>query len=445
MLGRDQVTAGRSQRLRWAVAGSAATGLAGQAALMVSGPLLARMLGLEGRGYLASLALWPALIAQLGSLGLPLAATYYTAQDRAAAPRVARTVLRFAVPQALVLTLLHAVVLLVTLHDEPASIRLAGAVTLAAVPASLAQQYGLAMLQGQHRFAAFNVLRLLPVAFYTGGVTTLFVSGEASVLLAALALVGANASAAALTLAAGLRAARSAGRTQSSLGLREMLRFGLRGLLGTVSPIESLRLDQVVLALFLSPTALGLYVVALAFTNLPRFVAQSVGMVAYPAVAARTDEAAARRSMWAFFWATAAMGLAIVVPLLLAAGWLVPLFFGDDFRDAVRVTQILLPGALFVSVRRVLGDGLKGRGRPTAGTVAEVAAWLWLAPALATLAPLWGVNGVALAMSTSYVVSFGVLLALAAAYGELRLPAALAAPPRAAWHRLRLLATARTT
>ncbi|MCH7579585.1 MAG: hypothetical protein IIB22_05025, partial [Chloroflexi bacterium] len=65
-----------------ATVGSVATGLAGQTALLVSGPLLARMLGLDGRGYLAALVLWPALIAQLGSMGMPLAVTYFTAQRR---------------------------------------------------------------------------------------------------------------------------------------------------------------------------------------------------------------------------------------------------------------------------------------------------------------------------------------------------------------------------
>ena len=40
-------------RLRLAVAGSVATGLAGQAALMVSGPLVAHMLGADGRGQLS--------------------------------------------------------------------------------------------------------------------------------------------------------------------------------------------------------------------------------------------------------------------------------------------------------------------------------------------------------------------------------------------------------
>lgn len=432
-------------RLRLATAGSVATGLASQAALMVSGPLLARMLGLDGRGYLASLVLWPALIAQLGSLGLPLAVIYHIAQERAIAARVARAVLWFGVPQTVLLTALHATVLLVVLHGESASIRVAGAVTLAAVPASLAQQYGLAMLQGEQRFSAFNVLRLLPVVLYAGGVAALFVSGVTSIVAVAMVLMGANASVGAITLAMGLRAVGSIGTARGSVDLRAMLRFGLRGLLGAVSLTDSLRLDQVVLALFLAPAVLGLYVVGLAFTNLPRFVAQSVGMVAYPSVAAQTDEAAARRSMWAFFWATVAMSVAIVAPLLLAAGRLVPLFFGDEFRDAARVTQILLPGMLFSSMGRVLSDALKGRGHPAAGTLAEVTTWLWLAPALGVAVPLWGVNGVAVSMSSSYAVSFGVLLALAAAHGEARLPAALVVSPRAAWHRLRMLSESRSS
>lgn len=428
----------RNRRLGIATAASVATGLAGQTALMVSGPLLARMLGLDGRGYLAALVLWPALIAELGSLGLPLAVTYHIARERASAKTVCRAALSFAVPQALLMTALHAAVLLLVLRGEPPSVRVAGVVTLAAVPASLAQQYGLAMLQGQQRFTAFNVFRLLPAVLYAGGVATLFMVGLSNILPVVLVLMGVNIGVGGTTLVTGLRADGSGDTASGSVSCTDMLRFGLRGLFGSVSPVESFRLDQVVLALFLAPATLGLYVVGLAFTNLPRFVAQSVGMIAYPSVAARTDTAAARRSMWAFFWATMAMSVSIVVPLLLTAGWLVPLFFGDEFRDAIQVTQILLPGMVFASARRVLSDGLRGRGYSAAGTIAEVAAWLWLAPALAMLAPLWGVNGVALSLSTSYVVSFGLLLVIAIAHGEVPVPTKLVVSPRAACERLRL-------
>ena len=432
-----------STPLRLATVGSVATGLAGQTALLVSGPLLARMLGLDGRGYLAALVLWPALIAQLGSMGMPLAVTYFTAQRRISVRSITRAALSFAIPQTLLLTALHGAVLLLVLRGESSSVRMAGAVTLAAVPASLAQQYGLAMLQGRQRFVAFNVLRLLPVILYAGGVATLFVFGVTTILPVAVVLVGANASIGAATLVMGLWSSENAGTAGGSADLREMLRFGLRGFLGSISPIENLRVDQMVVLIFLAPAALGVYVVGLAFTNLPRFVAQSVGMVAYPTVAGCTDEKAARRSMWAFLWASAAMSVVIVMPLLLAAGWIVPFFFGAEFRDAVRVTQILLPGAVFVAARRVLSDGLRGRGHPTAGTLAEVAAWLWLAPALAVAVPLWGASGVAGAVSTSYAFSFGTLLIITAMLGEMRQGQVLLISPRVAWHRLRFPATVR--
>lgn len=428
-----------------ATAASVAVGLAGQAAVMISGPLVARMLGADGRGQLAALVLWPAVIAQLGGLGLPLAVTYELAHGSAGAARVKRAVLLFAGPQAVILSAVHVVVLLFVLSGEPASIRAAGLATLVAVPASLAQQYGLAMLQGEQRFAAFNTLRLLPAALYSAAIIVLFMAGDTRVLPVILALMAGNAAVGILALLAGLRSRAASDGVSNTASIRGMVRFGLRGLLGSVSPIESFQLDQMVLALFLAKDALGLYVVGLAFTNLPRFVSQSVGMVAYPNIARQADATAARRSLWAFFWLTMAMAVVIVVPLWLAAGRLVPFFFGGDFRDAVAVTRILLPGALFAAGRRILSDGMRGRGYAAAGTVAEVASWFWLAPALAILVPLWGVNGVAAALSGSYALSLATLLILAMARGEMPYGTILAVGPRAAWNRLRTLSESRSS
>jgi O-antigen/teichoic acid export membrane protein len=88
---------------------------------------------------------------------------------------------------------------------------------------------------------------------------------------------------------------------------------------------------------------------------------------------------------------------------------------------------------------------MRGRGHAAAGTVAEVVAWLWLAPALAILVPLWGVNGVAAALSGSYALSLAALLILAMARGEMPYGTILAVGPRAAWNRLRILSEARSS
>ena len=71
--------------------------------------------------------------------------------------------------------------------------------------------------------------------------------------------------------------------------------FGLRSLFGSSSPFETFRLDQLLVGLVLTPVALGYYVVALAFTNLTRFLGQSIGMVTYPRIAAATDRSSQLR------------------------------------------------------------------------------------------------------------------------------------------------------
>ncbi len=180
-----------------------------------------------------------------------------------------------------------------------------------------------------------------------------------------------------------------------------------------------LRPDQVVLALFLSPSALGLYVVGLAFTNLPYFIAKSVGLITFPWVASRTEQADARRTMWSLLWLTTSIAVVLVAILCATAHWLVPLFFGGRFDAAVTVTYIVLPGTVFLSARRVLSEGLKGRGYPLAGTVGELVSLAWIALALAVFVPAWGIYGAAVALSSSYVVSLLLLVVIAARHGEL--------------------------
>ncbi len=405
---------------RRAVAGSMLTGVCGQLFLIVSGVLAARILGAEQRGYLALLVLFPAILSQLGSLGLPQALTYYIAGDQARTAAIARSIFWPAILQVVVLTTIHGLIVAIFVWGRPDTVRVAGLLTLAAIPASFAQEYGLAILQGRRRFAAFNILRLLPAGIYASALSTVFILDIANLPMVTLVWVTANVAAGASVLSVTRRSLlpKVDGSHESGPSVPELLRFGFKGLFGSVSPLESFRLDQMLVGLFLSPTALGLYVVGLAFTNLPRFIGQSTGMVAYPHVAGQANERMARRSVWRFFWFTIGIGAVVVTVLEAAMGWLVLLFFGNDFSGAVPIARILLVGAIFLSVRRVLADGMKGTGYPGAGTIAEVASWFWLFLALAFFWPRMEVEDVALAVTSSSALSLCVLLGTAMLAGR---------------------------
>ena len=163
---------------RMPLAGSILTGFLGQAVLIVSGVLAARILGVEDRGYLALLVLFPAVLAQIGSLGLPLAATFELSRDRSRWAEVVRTLVRPFTLQSISLVLLHAGILLAVFWSDPHAVRISALMSLCAVPAILGQSYGTATLQGQQRFLAFNVLRTLPAVAYTVAVLAVFVVGR---------------------------------------------------------------------------------------------------------------------------------------------------------------------------------------------------------------------------------------------------------------------------
>src|SRR6266508_1223939 len=74
---------------------------------------------------------------------------------------------------------------------------------------------------------------------------------------------------------------------------------------------------------------------------------------------------------------------------------------------------------LTTGIALVLSEGLKGRGYPLTGTLGELLSLAWAAVALAVFVPLWGIQGAAVALSSSYVVSMLLLLVLAARHGEL--------------------------
>ena len=386
-----------------------------QLIVIVSGVLVARSLGPEDRGYLALLIVISTVCAIAGTLGLPAAMTYYIAREPSQARRIASSLAWVGTAQLAAVFVVQAAALAALAHSEPQRVQLAAAISLLLPPGILALSFGLAILQGQRRFTAYNTLRIAPSIAYVVGVVVIYVSNATSLVLfmalwAAVNLVGGL-----IALAFSVRGLPKQAEEDATPSRWQMLRFGFKAFLGSLSPVDVVRLDQAVVGLFLAPVTLGFYVVAQALANLPRVVATSIGFVAYPQVAAERDRASARRAMWRFFFLGLGLSALVVGILELMAGELITLFFGEDFTEATTITEILLLASLFMAGRRVLTDGINGIGHPGFGTIAEVTSWILLIPGLAILLPWLGAEGVALALAISWGASLVVLIVLALA------------------------------
>ena len=369
-----------------------------QALLVGSGVVVARMLGVEDRGNFAFLVLIPSILTLAGGLGLPTAATYYLANSEYDSRQVLERLLRPAIALAAACIPIQLLLILLFFQgDAP----LAVGVSLATTPAIFAFLYGIAFLQGLRAFGRFNLIRFLLAFVYAGSMLTLYLLSDGSLETVAIAWAAGVTVTGVVGLVVGTRLVllRGGGGDQQ-VSTRSLFSFGLKGLLGSTYPADTFQLDQAAVGLFMSPSVLGLYVVAVAFTNLPRFVGQSLGIVAYPTVA-NSSKADGRRRLRSFVLMTAGLSLVIVAALELTAGLLVPFFFGHEFEGAVPLMRILVVAAALTAVRRVLTEGARGLGKPELGSFAELVALVVLLPALAVFGAAWGANGIAFAMVVS--------------------------------------------
>ena len=387
-----------------------ATTVVSQGLLVVSGIIVARALGVEGRGTLALLWLVPLSIVLLGGIGIPQAATYYVAREKQNPAAVVAMSVRLTVAIAAVLLVVYGIGLFL-IGDVGGSISQTDALlSICLIIPFLGLNLGIAVLLGMKSYPAFNLSRFIAPFLYAFSTAILLATGDATltaVLAASLASFAAGAIIAWVLVLRQVRPARGPADTDS----REIAAFGLRGVIGSTSTITDVRADQLLVGALMDTRALGIYVTAIAFSNLPRFVAQSIGSVAFPRIASAESEA----DRWAAAIRSARIGiLAIAVftaALLLALPVLVPLLFGDDFSAAIGVGRILLVGAFFLSTHRLLTELARGLGHPGYGSITEVVNGLVFLVGVLVFATPASEDGIALAVLAGGIAST-VLLSL---------------------------------
>lgn len=389
-----------------------------QVCLLASGVASARLLGPSDRGHLALFFVVHLTLSALGTLGTPMALTFAVARQNPGFAAVARTIGPTVLKQVLVLSCLDAAIMvgIALLGLAPIGPALGSAPVM---PVMIFVLYGISYFQGTSEFRRVHLLRALPAALFAVGIIGCAVLGARSLMQITLVWVASYAAAASVTgfSVSAKRNDEHVGPEGEEIDLPELRRFGLRGLVGAVSPTEGFRIDQLIVGITLSSRMMGLYVAALAFTNLPRFLAQGLGLVAYPRVAAVRELSQQRRLLWRFTALGTLAGFVVAAPLILGAHVVMTTAFGLDFAAATTTAQILLLGSIPLCARRVMSVALAGAGAPGAGSRAELISWGALAPLLAIGVPLLGIEGVAIALSASYLVSLLALLVMASRLG----------------------------
>jgi O-antigen/teichoic acid export membrane protein len=377
---------------------------------LVSSVLMARVLGPEGRGLFALVLLLPEWAKSLGLFGFEQANAVYAGLEpgrrRALvwqSGAIAGVVGAFFVTGGLVFLALGAPGL-PALQSAPTSFVL---LPILAIPGAIVINYWFGVLRGMNLILLLNAvdvgIKVVSVALVAvlllwfrldvaGAIWADFITTIGSVVVLMLLL----------------RRAGVWGPPQLDRALlKRTSGFALPYYGGTAAAYVNYRVDELIVAVMLTPAELGFYVIAVGLAERLWLVTAAVGNALLPHLTNSPERDPALSAVVArhvMLWT----GLACLA-MFFVSDVLVEVLFSSSFLPAVPALCWLLPGIFTLSVGKILVAELLAREKPSHASWATAAAAVINLVGNLLLVPRLGITGAAIASSISYTLLSAVI------------------------------------
>lgn len=372
--------------------------------------IVARSLGPEGRGEVALLTAIATLSSQLAVLGVDEANVNMASTDASRRPALATN--------SIILAALFgglAVAVLLPLFelfpgiggDTSAGLRW---LALAAIPGLILQTYLNFLIRGGFGFGITNLTWFLSPAVAFLGNAAMAVTGVLSVTSAFALWIAAHTAATVLLVWYVGRRLDGFGKPDLSLA-RRALSFGVRSHLGRVMMSGNYRADQWFVGAIAGSRELGLYSIAVAWSEVLFYIPTVLVLVQRPFLVRADREGARRRAAKGF-----RAGVLLTAPLVLGgfvfAPFLCTTIFGPEFAGAVDDLRILVIGVFGLLALQQLGNALTAQGRPGLWAIAAACAFVATVALDIALIPDFGGAGAAVASRIAYAIGGTVAIIL---------------------------------
>lgn len=367
--------------------------------------IVARSFGPAGKGVITIVLLTVAQSAAVLSFGVDVALVHFAGRQRSPIATLARAGLHLAFLLGGAAAL--AGILLVHLILAPSvgrPVLIAASFVMVTIPVSLAAAYWQSLLRAQGRIVEDAFLATLQsIARFASVIGAVAVAWGLTGMLVFHGLGALAAAAAALALA--LRWGIIPRRDENIRGVeRALVRYGLRGHLGTVLQGLNYRLDAFIVAFLMSPKDVGLYSVAVGASEMLWIIPNTLGILLMQRAA--TSDADHANLVTALATRVTSTGLVILsVFLAFTAGRVVVGLYGPAFAPSVHVLLLLLPGVWALGIWKNLMNDLAGRGFPQYKSSTAALAVLVTVVLDILLIPPLGIAGAALASTAAYIMA----------------------------------------
>lgn len=381
-----------------AFVGTFLTSIGIQGVTILTGILMARILGPEGRGLYAAGLLWPSVFAGLGFFGVNQAMTLRAAKYPNDVGGLYATALMLGGAFSALTTPIAFLAISAIMADKPNVVAAAFAF-LPYIPVFILTSLLNSTDIGLGSFKHYNEMRWILSAVNVGTVVVLFVAENTDPQAYLMALLAANG--AALVYKLGRLPWR---QIRPNTRHMDVLVAGGGFYLATIALLARDQIERIFLVSFVDVDILGLYVVALSAAMMPSVLAKSLGLIVFArsagigGVDALLDTARLFRQLTVLNLVIS-IGSAIILPIL------IPIFYGEAFIAARPVAIVLVFAQLLIAMGSVLDEGMRGQNRPQYGTIAMGIMVTVFLPMAMMLLPSLGAVGVALAATAGHLAA----------------------------------------
>ena len=404
-------------RLQWktvrgdtskAIAGILGSKIIADGFALLSGIVVARHLGPEGKGILTALIVVPTFITAFGHLGLPVSNIYLMAKKRDKQTLLVNSFYFFLLGSAVYVA--GAFVLMPLLQTTFFSgVESKGLICLALlmIPLLLAKHFLVSFMRGLEKYKEYNVANILQRILRLGVMLLLVFLFNLTVPLAIVAMLISLVVSNAYSYMIIKKKIPIGSWKGSTNQFKESISYGLKEYLGNVFFTLNVKIDLLVLAAFMDRASLGIYSVTTGIAGVFLLIPTSMVVVLLPKISKCTGghiDTILRKSI-------------VYNTILLLTGWLaflivgrplISFLYGQEFNEAYPLSVIVLLGAMLLSLRQIISRYFSGVGRPEIKSLIAGINIPVKAVSLYLLLKWYGLYGAA----WSFVISSGVLLLL---------------------------------
>ena len=367
----------------------------------ISSVLVARNLGVQGKGLLTVLLVYPSLIMTLSQIGIRQAAVYEIGRKKFNYTNIVKNIATLFIIMSI--TGMVVCFFLLSLTNEGNFSNSMILLAVFTIPFGLIQAYTGGIFLGKEKVGLSTIFGWLPPVlnlFFLIGLVVFFKMGVIGVLFS--------------TLFAGLPVAgyaiyKVSGEVKLALGfdkeiLQNLLSLGAVYALAVFVNSLNYRIDIILLEKLSNAKTVGLYSIGVNFAELVLQVPAAIGLVIFSRSSNASNSIEFSKKLKKPLKYSLLTGVVLAILITSVSPKLIPFIYSQSFAGSVPMLQLLMPGIVALIGYKIIGFDLAGKGKPWVSVFSSI-------PGLSVniilnfiLIPKYGGKGAAIASSISYAV-----------------------------------------